>query len=239
MQTNIKDISEDEILNLMPEVLDTLLRDHTLSGTDPSDFRHISWKTHCGQKQIIVSEKNKLAIERDSSDSMEELYYDYTLFSRIRSHSFYALSIFEFLMMLCDAAYIGYFPPENDNLIPIIVFLVCFLPFTCLYFMYFEIDTKTEQPVKKEIRDKVVYYGVLYFISAIYFLVTLFIWLKGFGIFSCAGVGICLLTRYIFSMSINWKSLFDSNLKIVLWVISGVLFVIPWIKFILKFNHIL
>lgn len=46
MQTNIKDISEDEILNLMPEVLDTLLRDHTLSGTDPSDFRHISWMTH-------------------------------------------------------------------------------------------------------------------------------------------------------------------------------------------------
>lgn len=45
MQTNLIDISEDEIFERMPEVLSTLLRDHTLSGTDPSDFHHIKWAT--------------------------------------------------------------------------------------------------------------------------------------------------------------------------------------------------
>lgn len=46
MQTNLIDISEDEIFETMPEVLATLLRDHTLSGTSPEDFKHIKWATN-------------------------------------------------------------------------------------------------------------------------------------------------------------------------------------------------
>jgi len=45
MQTNLIDISEDEIFERMPEVLSTLLRDHTMSGTKPDTFRHIKWGT--------------------------------------------------------------------------------------------------------------------------------------------------------------------------------------------------
>ena len=45
MQINLIDISEDEIFERMPEVLNTLLRDHTLSGTEPDTFRHIKWGT--------------------------------------------------------------------------------------------------------------------------------------------------------------------------------------------------
>lgn len=46
MQTNLIDISENDIFETMPEVLSTLLRDHTLSGTDPKDFHHIKWATN-------------------------------------------------------------------------------------------------------------------------------------------------------------------------------------------------
>ena len=45
MQINLIDISEDEIFERMPEVLNTLLRDHTLSGIKPDEFRHIKWGT--------------------------------------------------------------------------------------------------------------------------------------------------------------------------------------------------
>lgn len=45
MQTNLIDISEYSILDAMPEVLDTLLRDQTLSGPDPQQYHNIRWLT--------------------------------------------------------------------------------------------------------------------------------------------------------------------------------------------------